>query len=165
MNFERRLSKDDREIYISLKPFARFFSQAEFNELFEGLVLEKNLRQRLNQLKAYQEINLKTYEEIENYLESESRKNKDDKKNSLLLDGSLSLKLDKELNAASEEHTQLEKEFIKKKNINTAMYNEIKLRILSKESRNSIKSILTPKYSCTKDDVDQIADYVIKLKK
>jgi hypothetical protein len=53
MNFERKLSKDDREIYNCLKPFARFVDNSEFYELFEGLVLEKNLRQRLNQLKAY----------------------------------------------------------------------------------------------------------------
>lgn len=165
MNFERRLSKDDREIYISLKPFARFFSQAEFNELYEGLVLEKNLRQRLNQLKAYQDINLKTYEEIENFLENDSRKNKDEKKISAQLDATFGLKLDKELNAANEEHTQSEKEYIKRNNINAALYNEIKVRLSGKDSRNSIKSTLTPKYNCTKEEVDQIADYVVKLKK
>jgi transcriptional adapter 2-alpha len=53
MNFERKLSKDDRELYNCLKPFARFVNQNEFMDLFEGLVLEKNLRQRLNQLKYY----------------------------------------------------------------------------------------------------------------
>ncbi len=54
MNFERKLSKDDREIYNSLKPFARFFDDhATFLEFFEGIVLEKNLKQRLNQLKQY----------------------------------------------------------------------------------------------------------------
>jgi transcriptional adapter 2-alpha len=53
MNFERKLTKDDREIYNCLKPFARFMDNSQFHELFEGIVLEKNLRQRLNQLKHY----------------------------------------------------------------------------------------------------------------
>jgi transcriptional adapter 2-alpha len=54
MNFEKKLKGDDREIYNCLKPFARFFNtHSEFHEFFEGLVLEKNLRQRLAQLKYY----------------------------------------------------------------------------------------------------------------
>lgn len=53
MNFERKLSKDDREIFNCLKPFARFMDNSQFFEMFEGIVLEKNLKQRLNQLKQY----------------------------------------------------------------------------------------------------------------
>lgn len=53
MNFERKLSKDDREIYNCLKPFAQYLDNSQFHELFEGIVLEKNIRQRLNQLKQY----------------------------------------------------------------------------------------------------------------
>jgi len=53
INFERRLQKDDREIYNCIKPFARFLSKEQFQEFFEGLVLEKNLKLRVNQLKAY----------------------------------------------------------------------------------------------------------------
>lgn len=86
MNFERRLSKEDREIYNCLKPFARFMSETDFKELFEGIVLEKNLRQRLNQLKHYKAIGLKTYDDIEKHLETESRNKKDDKKNNINLD-------------------------------------------------------------------------------
>lgn len=56
MNFERKLNKDDREIYNCLKPFARFMDHSTFLELFEGIVLEKNLRQRLNQLKNYKYV-------------------------------------------------------------------------------------------------------------
>ena len=54
MSFEKKLKGDDREIFNCLKPFARFFpSNVEFIEFYEGLVLEKNLRQRLSQLKTY----------------------------------------------------------------------------------------------------------------
>lgn len=52
-NYERKLPKDDREIYTCLKPFARMIPKEQFNNLFEGIILEKNLRQRLNQLKYF----------------------------------------------------------------------------------------------------------------
>lgn len=81
MNFERKLSKEDREIYSCLKPFSRFMEESQFNDIFEGFVLEKNLRQRLNQLKYYREMGLKTYDEIEKFLESENRSKKEEKKN------------------------------------------------------------------------------------
>jgi len=61
-------------------------SETDFKELFEGIVLEKNLRQRLNQLKHYKAIGLKTYDDIEKHLETESRNKKDDKKNNINLD-------------------------------------------------------------------------------
>lgn len=53
MNYERKLNKDDRDIYNSIKPLARFMTSNQFIEFFEGLVLEKNMRQRLAQLKIY----------------------------------------------------------------------------------------------------------------
>lgn len=53
MNYERKLHKEEREIYNCLKPFARLIDNDQFNNLFEGIILEKNLRQRLNQLKQY----------------------------------------------------------------------------------------------------------------
>ena len=70
--FERKLSKEDRDIYNCLKPFARFVTQEQFTELFEGFVLEKNLKQRLNQLKYYQELGCKSYEDIQKVIEQES---------------------------------------------------------------------------------------------
>lgn len=159
MNFERKLPKDDREIYICLKPFARFLSQDEFNELFEGLVLEKNLRQRLNQLKAYEDLGLKTYEDIEKYLEMDNYKKVKEKNN--IVDNIANQKQDKE-NAL--ELQVNEKEFIKKKNFQEELYIEIKQRI-NKESKNTIKTALSQKYSISKDDIDQIAEFLVKLKK
>jgi len=61
-------------------------SETDFKELFEGIVLEKNLRQRLKQLKNYKSLGLKTYDDIEKHLETESRTKKDDKKNTINLD-------------------------------------------------------------------------------
>lgn len=53
INFERKLPKDDRDIYTCLKPFARFLTKDQFTEFYEGLILEKNLKLRLNQLRSY----------------------------------------------------------------------------------------------------------------
>lgn len=70
--FERKLSKEDRDIYNCLKPFARFINQEQFTELFEGFILEKNLKQRLNQLRYYQELGCKNYEDIQKVIEQKS---------------------------------------------------------------------------------------------
>ena len=53
MNYERKLSKDDRDLLNSIKPLARFMTQEQFQDFFEGLILEKNMRQRLSQLNIY----------------------------------------------------------------------------------------------------------------
>lgn len=53
INLERKLQKDDKEIYENIKPFAHLLSKDQYQDFFEGLVLEKNLKLRLSQLKAY----------------------------------------------------------------------------------------------------------------
>ena len=73
--FERKLSKEDRDIYNCLKPFARFVKNEQFHELFEGFVLEKNLKLRLNQLNYYKSIGCNTYEDIQRTIEEEAKKN------------------------------------------------------------------------------------------
>jgi transcriptional adapter 2-alpha len=135
MNYERRLSKEDREIYNCLKPFARFMEESQFTELFEGLILEKNLRQRLNQLKHYKDIGLKTFEDIEKHLETESRNKKEDKKNIINLDyESIGIKLNK---------------FYEKHNSNQNLENEL-------------EKILIKEYGFSKNDLIDIKKVIIK---
>jgi transcriptional adapter 2-alpha len=135
MNFEKKLSKDDREIYNCLKPFARFMDNSQFHELFEGIVLEKNLRQRLNQLKQYKKMGLKTYEEIEKYLEVDSRSKKEDKKSHQIYENcGLGGRLNRFLKFGMEENSELdsnekEKDFIKNLDIPRSTYYDIKKRI------------------------------------
>ena len=69
-NFENRLNKEEREIYNCLKPFMRFLSENEFQELFDNLIIEKKLKERINELKGYQNQGLKTYEEVEKKIEN-----------------------------------------------------------------------------------------------
>jgi len=139
MNFERKLSKEDREIYNCLKPFARFMNEKEFIELYEGIILEKNLRQRLNQLKHYKEIGLKTYDDIEKYLETENRNKKDDKKNIINLDyEGLGFKLNKfyeKHNNSQNLENELEKILIKEHSFSKNELIDIK-KIIIKEIMN-----------------------------
>ena len=85
-SIECRMSKEDREILNFLKPFARFYDNSDFYDLFEGLVLEKNLKQKLYQLKMYQKDEkpgkhekLSTLDDLRKYLEIDN-KNKVKKK-------------------------------------------------------------------------------------
>lgn len=165
MNFERKLSKDDREIYICLKPFARFLSKEEFEELFNGLILEKNLRQRMNQLVSFQQLGLKTFEDIENYLDTDGRRNKESKKSNIFYEnGSTSLKLSREIRNTNEDLSNTEKDFIKRMTIPVQVYLDIKNR-LHKESKNCLKNIIQSKHQCSKDDAEEIASFVIKIRK
>ena len=171
MDFERKLNKEDREIYICLKPFARFFSKEDFNTLFNGLVLEKNLRQKLNQLVVFQEAGLKTYDDIVNYLEVDSKKKEGNKKNqsSCFYDiSSTTVKVAKEikngLNASQDDLNIQEKDFIKSKNIPINLYQEIKQKI-GRESKNCIKSLILSKIDFSKEEADDFAEFVVKIKK
>lgn len=49
---DRRRSPEEREIHNSLRVFARFHSEAEHEELVQGLVKERRLRQRIEQVRS-----------------------------------------------------------------------------------------------------------------
>lgn len=166
MNFERKLPKDEREIYMCLKPFARFMSKEEFEELFNGLILEKKLKQRLNQLNAFQEAGLTTYESIEKFLEVDARRNKEYKKKTSFFDSSsVCIKLANQIKSTNDDLSNFEKDFIKRKNIPIPVYNEIKNKI-SKDSINCIKAILSENINdLEREDVDEIVDFVVQIKK
>ena len=52
---ERRRPREEREIYDAFRPFARFMSASEFEELVRGIILEQRLRRRITQLQASRE--------------------------------------------------------------------------------------------------------------
>jgi len=84
-NIECKLNKEDREILNFIKFTARFFKQCEFYDLFEGLILEKNLKQKINQLRNFQKIDknknekLSSLDDIGKYIEID-KNNKNKKK-------------------------------------------------------------------------------------
>lgn len=65
LKYERKLPKENKELFNSLKGFLRFMTNEEFEEMFEGMVLEKSIKQRLNQLYKYRQLGMRTYAEIE----------------------------------------------------------------------------------------------------
>lgn len=165
MNFERKLPRDDREIYICLKPFARFFTKEEFEELFTGLVLEKNLKQRLNQLLTFQELGLKSYEDVEKYLEVDTRRNKESRKSNVFYESaSTAIKLGKKVKETNDDISNTEKDFIKRKNIPLNIYFEIKNKITT-DSKKYIKSIIQGKIECSKEEAEEIENFIVKVKK
>ena len=61
---EKKLEKEDREIYQSVKQNLKYLNEAQFREYFHGIILEKNLKSRLNQLLYYKKKGYKTYGQI-----------------------------------------------------------------------------------------------------
>jgi transcriptional adapter 2-alpha len=64
-HLERSRSSEEKEIYNLMKIFARFQTEDEHERLVQNIVKERNLRRRIEELKAYKELNLKTFEEVE----------------------------------------------------------------------------------------------------
>ena len=65
---EKKLEKEDREIFQSIKQNLKYLTNEQFKEYFEGIILEKNLKSRLNQLLYYKKIGYKTYGQIYKYI-------------------------------------------------------------------------------------------------
>lgn len=64
---EKKMSKEDREIHFKFRPFARFISHEDFEELVQGAIRERNLRNRIEQLKHYRAMGITSLEEAEKY--------------------------------------------------------------------------------------------------
>ena len=71
---ESKLSKADFELFQLLKPFARFYENSEFFNLFEGIAIERELKlmlksvaKELEREKNNKEGKCCSFEEIEDY--------------------------------------------------------------------------------------------------
>jgi transcriptional adapter 2-alpha len=85
---EKKLEKEDREIYQSIKQNLKYLTNEQFKEYFEGIILEKNIKTRLNQLLYYSKMGYKTYGQIYKYIydlkqKSNKMKSRYDIKNNL----------------------------------------------------------------------------------
>ena len=65
---EKKLEKEDREIYQSMKQNLKYLTKEQFKDYFEGIILEKNIKTRLNQLLYYTKMGYKTYGQIYKYI-------------------------------------------------------------------------------------------------
>jgi transcriptional adapter 2-alpha len=72
---EKKLNREDREIYQSIKQSLKYLTNEQFNEYFEGIILEKNLKLRINQLLYYYKLGYKTYDQIFKYINELKQKN------------------------------------------------------------------------------------------
>ena len=74
--FERKKSKEEREIINSMKIFARFNTEEEHNRLVNSLLKEKLLREVIDQLKYFKAKGLTSLDSIEKFIEAQKVKNK-----------------------------------------------------------------------------------------
>ena len=72
---ERRKPRFERDIRNQFRPFARFVSPDEWEDLVQGFVAERRLRKRIDQLQKYRGLGIRTLAEAEEY---ESMKKKRD---------------------------------------------------------------------------------------
>lgn len=71
---DRIRTKEEKEIYNLLKIFARFNTPEDHEKLVQGIYKEKMLRQKIEELRFYKKIGLKTFEEVELYLAEKKKK-------------------------------------------------------------------------------------------
>ena len=86
---ESKLSRDEYELLLFLKPFARFYENSEFFDLFEGIAIEQELKlalKNLNKLekeKSSKGEKICTIEQIENYFDVDKNLNRTRKSGNL----------------------------------------------------------------------------------
>ena len=79
---ESRLSKDEYDMLLFMKPFNRFYENSEFYDLFEIIVIEQKLKLILKNINKIENENeskerkITTIEDIEEHLETEKANNK-----------------------------------------------------------------------------------------
>lgn len=79
---ESRLSKDEYDMLLFMKPFNRFYENSEFYDLFESIVIEQKLKLILKNINKIENENeskerkITTIEDIEEHLETEKANNK-----------------------------------------------------------------------------------------
>ena len=79
INFSKRLSKQDKEIFQMMKFNMKYLTKEQFLFIFESNVLEKNIKARLNQLLFYKDLGCNTYEDIQKYINEIKKENKKNK--------------------------------------------------------------------------------------
>ena len=75
ISFEKKLSKQDRDMYQNIKYNLKYLTKEQFLYLFESNVFEKNLKARLNQLLFYKKLGCNTYDDIQKYINEIKKEN------------------------------------------------------------------------------------------
>lgn len=77
MRLDKTRTKEEKEIYNLMKVVARFNTPQNHDKLVQGIIKEKQLRQRIAELKELQGRGLKNLGQVEDELDS--KKKRDDK--------------------------------------------------------------------------------------
>jgi len=62
---EKSRTKEEKEIYNLLKPFARFQSPEDHEQMVQGIIKQKEIQRRIDELVAFRNMGFKTFDEIE----------------------------------------------------------------------------------------------------
>ena len=68
--YERKRSKEERDIINSMKIFARFNTEEEHQKIVNNLIKERLLREAIEQLKFFRSKGLSSLDQIEKYIDS-----------------------------------------------------------------------------------------------
>lgn len=71
--FERKRSKEERDIINQMKVFARFNTEEEHQKIVSNLIKERTLRDVIEQLKFFRSKGITSIEQIEKYIETQRK--------------------------------------------------------------------------------------------
>ena len=166
INFDKKLSREDKEIYQSVKMSARFLNKEQFFSILDNNLMEKNLKARLNQLVYYKDLGFETYDEIQQYIinvKKENAKNEEEEKMKLR---NSTINANKEYDGkliASEEE-KLRKELGMKKKKFSHIKNYIFLEIKNGKKRNEvIIQEIKDKFQINKKNAAKFVEIINKI--
>lgn len=64
---DKARTKEEKEVWQALKPFARFLLKEDMDELYAGLVKEAELRKRIASLQEYRRAGIRKLDEVSRY--------------------------------------------------------------------------------------------------
>lgn len=64
---EKKRTREERELHSKFRPFFRFCSTDEYNDLIQGMITEKRLKEQIKQLQTYRSLGIQTNSQKEKY--------------------------------------------------------------------------------------------------
>jgi len=74
MRLDKTRTKEEKEIFNMMKVFARFSNPEEHEKLVEGIIKEKQIRSRLEELKELKKKGFKSLVDLNEELEGKKKK-------------------------------------------------------------------------------------------
>jgi transcriptional adapter 2-alpha len=71
---DKKRSKEEKEVYDRMRQFLRLMNKEEHNQLTNAILVEKQIRKRIEELKKYRRLGLHTLQEASDYEEEKKKK-------------------------------------------------------------------------------------------